>query len=115
MASTPIGIPLGASQPFGPFPQGPLSRGWWSAGPSPAALVFPLAKAQPGAADEGGASPGGRTAAVLGWAGLGWERPGRLHCSSATSSPSSPLHQQPWSLPGSGGLRGDHRWWMGKH
>ena len=52
---------------------------------------------------------------LLSWAGLGWERPGRLHCSDGTFSPSSPLHQQPWSLPGSGGLRGDHRWWMGKH
>ena len=68
----------------------------------PAVLVFLFAKAQPEAAGEGGASPGERTAAVLGWAGLGWERPDRLHCSDATSSLSALLQQQLWSLPGRG-------------
>ena len=112
VVSTPIGIPLGPSQPSGPFPQGPPSCGWWSAGLPPAVLVFPFAKAQPGAAGEGGASPGERTAAVLGWAGLGEARPAlliRCHLLSLLSSPAAV------ESPREGVLRGDHRWCMGKH
>ena len=68
---------LWPSRPFGSVsPWAPSSL--MVSGSSPAALVFPFAKAQPGAADEGGASPGGRTAAVLGWAGLGAARPASL-------------------------------------
>ena len=89
VVGTPIGIPLGPLQPSGPFPQGPPSQGWWSGGPSPAAREFPFAKTQPGAADEVG--PPQEKERPRSWAGLGWERPGGLHCSDATSSPSSHL------------------------
>ena len=68
-------------------------------GSCPAALVFPFFKAQPGAADEGGASPGERTAAVLGWAGLGEGRSASLLRWYLLPS-SRPLQQQPWLSQG---------------
>ena len=92
---------LGPSQLFDPLsPWVPSSlTGLVVSGSCPAALVFPFAKAQPGAADEGGASPGERTAAVLGWAGLGEARPASLlRWYLLPSSP--PLQQQPWLSQG---------------
>ena len=107
---------LGPSQLFGPLsPWVPSSfMGLVVSGSCPAALVFPFFKAQPGVADESGASPGERTAAVLGWAVLGWERAGRLHCSDGTFFPPPGLSSSSPGCPREGLLRGDQRWCVDK-
>lgn len=74
-----------------PFPQGLPSWVWCSAGPLPAAAVFSLLNPSLGAADKGMVFP----TVVLGWAGLGQERPGHVYHTDATFSPSSwPSQQQ---------------------
>lgn len=74
-----------------PFPQGLPSWVLCSAGPPPAATVFPLLNPSLGAAGKGRVFP----TVVLDWAGLGRVRPGHFYHSDATSPPSSwPSQQQ---------------------
>ena len=103
-----------------PSPRGLPSRGLGSAGPPPAAEVFPWLRPSLGAAGEGGASPGEReTAAAWGWARLGEARPWpppRCHLLPPSPSLSNNSQEPPraWDVL-AGGPRGDCEWCMDKH
>lgn len=84
--------PLGSSELFNPFPTGPSLMGLVLSWASSSCRNVFFAESQPGgAADKGMVFP----TVVLGWAGLGQERPGHVYHTDATFSPSSwPSQQQ---------------------